>query len=186
MMLYTIAALCSCSKNQQSEDETEQVKTYYIPPSYYKIARVEPKIDVDAIKSKGKDYYTDVYVKDGGMEIKLTEGQREKTLILFAQNFEKNKDKILKKNSTFKIEQSADYMSLTFITDEHIVEFEFTPYVMLLITGNIYQQILHTGSSDWSTHVKFVNGHTGKTVIEGDLPKDPFSFGEKEWKESYN
>ncbi len=182
MILFMIAAFCSCSKNQQ----TEQVKTYYIPPSYYKIAGIEPEVDVADIKAKGSSYCTDVYTKDGGMVIKLTEKQCEKIKSEFTQELKKMMDKILKVNAKFKIEQSPDYKVLTFTADEQITEFEVYPNLILLISSNITQQILNTGLSKWSLHLKFVNCHTGKTVIEGDLPKDQISFGEKEWKASYN
>ncbi len=180
MLLYMVIVLCACSNNQQSE----QAKTYYIPPSYYKIAGIQPEVDVNSIKAKGSDYCKDVYVKDGGMEIKLTKTQLDNVKEEFTHQFKEYSDKLLNINSNYKIEQSSDYTSLTFQVDKQVSKFDIFPNVGMLLTCNATQQILHTGSSDWSMHVKFVNYNTGKTVAEADLPKDELAFGEKEWNES--
>ncbi len=175
-----VTVLCACSKNQQQE----QAKTYYIPPSYYKIAGIKPEVDVNSIKAKGSEYCSDVSIKDGGMEIKLTKTQLNNVKEEFAHQFKEYSDKLLKVNSNYGIEQSADYTSLMFKVDKQISKFDIFPNVGMLLTCNATQQILHTGSSDWSMHVKFVNYKTGKTVAEAELPEDELAFGEKEWNES--
>ena len=45
--------------------------------------------------------------------------------------------------------------------------------------------IIETNNSDWGVDASIVNCHTGKTVVQGTFPGASLTFGEAEWKASY-
>ena len=92
-------------------------------------------------------------------------------------------DQVEEENSEYSCELSSDYSKVVYKYDENIDGILQAKILVSLTSIYVMNGIIET--NDWSVDASIVNCHTGKTVVQGTFPGASLTFGEAEWKASY-
>ena len=164
---------------------SEEDTTEYVIPESYLAQGFDPQEIADACMEKGPDYCTNARVEGNTVILELTDTQR---LNFIEKNNEEAKvwaESYLQADENYRIEGSDDYKEITFYCDEKVPLMALSQASGATIQSYGLNQILEENSGQWSVHVSIVNCHTGKIVVEGDLPQEELIFTPNDWTESY-
>lgn len=187
-LLLLCVLLCGCSSpesNPKPEASTPCTETYIIPNSFWEYSGTKPEDAVDTFFELGDDYYTSAKVVDEGVQVELTELQRDN---LIQRNNDYNERLIadfMAYNSEYWYVPDENYQRLAFYFDEKIPGFLNVKTVYNLAAGYGMNYILQNNTVDWNVEISIYNCHTGKLVASVNSPYETVSYGPEEWQKSY-
>lgn len=163
----------------------EKLVTIVIPESYFEYAGSDAAKAAESCIELGDEYCTSAEAKDNDLVLKVTDRQRENLIKRNNEFIDELLTSFKRFNSEYEFTGSEDYSEVTFYYDEDITTILQIESVFGVTVGYGLNSILQNNSETWSVHLKIVNCHTGKTVVEGDIPQDIMTYGPDEWKNSY-
>lgn len=180
-VLCLIIVLASGCTNKSPKTET-----YIIPNSYWEYAGTTAEDAVATFQKLGEEYYTDVKVVDEGVQVELTEQQRDN---LIERNNKYNAQLIADfkaHDNNYRYEPDENYQKLELYFDEKIPPFLHVKTVYNLTAGYGMNYILKNNTTDWNVEICVYNCHTNKLVVSADAPYETVTCGPEEWKASYD
>lgn len=178
VILVAVGVILLKNKNK------EEVFTIIIPETYFEYSGGNVTEAAASYTELGEEFCTSAEAKDNDLIIEVTDKQRQNLIKRNNDYIEELVNDFKNSNTSYNVVGDQEYKELTIYADEN-----FKPALLAkaILTSEVYMinNILENDNKDWSVYVKIVNCHTGKTVAEGILPQNDFSFGEEEWKASY-
>lgn len=188
LLAAVIFACAACAQSPSEEqnninEETEQQETIEItlPGSLFEFANT----DLQDNKEAFEEYCTDVREDGDSLVLEVTEEQREALIEMNQKNIDDILDQVAEENSEYSCELSSDYSKVVYKYDENIDGILQAKILVSLTSIYVMNGIIETNNSDWSVDASIVNCHTGKIVVQGIFPGASLTFGEAEWKASY-
>ena len=188
LLAAVIFACAACAQSPSEEqnninEETEQQETIEItlPGSLFEFANT----DLQDNKEAFEEYCTDVREDGDSLVLEVTEEQREALIEMNQKNIDDILDQVEEENSEYSCELSSDYSKVVYKYDENIDGILQAKILVSLTSIYVMNGIIETNNSDWGVDASIVNCHTGKTVVQGTFPGASLTFGEAEWKASY-
>lgn len=179
-LLIPVMILCYVGCASEPEEQ-EKVTEIIIPQSYLTFVDAGAE---DTAQSY-REYCMDSEVKNADVVLRVTESQKEDIFQMNQDYIDKTLKKFTDENPEYSYQLSEDYSSIVYTYDENIDEFLQTQLLMGVTSMYALNGIIDNNTADWSVEITIKNCHTNKIVAQGKLPKDTLSFGEDEWKESY-
>ena len=119
-------------------------------------------------------------------QILCTANTNKDDIMQMNQDFiDKTLDEFKDGNPEYSYELADGYSSIVYAYDEKIDASLQAQLLMGVTSMYALNGIIENNTSEWSVEIAIENCHTGKTVAHGILPEDTVSFGESEWRESY-
>lgn len=189
ILLAAIAFACTACVGNPSDNlknvngDTEQQETIEItlPGSLFEFANTDLQDNKEAFEK----YCTDVREVGDSLVLEVTEEQREALIEMNQKNIDDILDQVEEENAEYSCELSSDYSKVVYKYDENIDGILQAKILVSLTSIYVMNGIIETNNSDWSVDASIVNCHTGKTVVQGTFPGASLTFGEAEWKASY-
>ncbi len=167
-------------------DSTPKTETYIIPNSYWEYAGSTPEGAVESFHKLGGDYYTDAQVVSEGVQLELTEEQRDN---LIRRNNEYHEQIIAEFKSysdDYRYEPDETYQTVNLYFDEKLPPAANIKTVFMLTSGYGMNYILQNNTTDWNVELCVYNCHTNKLVLSFNAPSEEASCGPEEWRASYS
>ncbi len=178
LLLIVLASGCANSK--------PKTETYVIPNSYWTYTSTTTEEAVETFHKLGDDYYTEVKIVDEGVQVELTEQQRDKLVQRNNDYIEKLVADYKAYNSEYWYVPDENYQKLAFYFDEKIPNLLHAATVYNLAAGYGLNYILLNNTTEWGVDISIYNCHTNKLVVSIDAPYETVSYGPAEWKASYD
>ena len=179
-LLILILILCSWGCAGEPAD-TEQLTEIVIPASYLQFAGADAEDTAESYRA----YCTDSEVRDTDVVLEVTDSQKDDIMQMNQDFIDKTLDEFKDGNPEYSYELADDYSSIVYAYDEKIDASLQAQLLMGVTSMYALNGIIENNTSEWSVEIAIENCHTGKTVAHGILPEDTVSFGESEWRESY-
>lgn len=186
LSIMLLCTACSDDKNIQTQPETT---TITIPESYLKFTRADVEEEVESYK----EYCTDAKAEGPNLVLEITEEQRKKLIAMNDEYIEKTIKEFETVNSDYKCELSPDYSRVVYEYDENLYEYDLPTKgriqagILLGVTStHALNGILENNNPDWEIQLVVKNCHTGRVVVEVNLPEEECFLGEEEWEASYS
>lgn len=179
-LLISILILCSWGCVGEPAD-TEKLTEIVIPASYLQFAGA----DAEDTAESYREYCTDSEVRDTDVVLEVTDSQKDNIIQMNQDFIERTLDEFKDGNPEYLYELADDYSSIVYAYDEKIDASLQAQLLMGVTSMYALNGIIENNTSEWSVEIAIENCHTGKTVAHGILPEDTVSFGESEWRESY-
>lgn len=179
-LLILILILCSGGCVGEPTD-TEKMTEIVIPASYLQFAGA----DAEDTAESYREYCTDSDVRDMDVVLEVTDSQKDDIMQMNQDFIDKTLDEFKDVNSEYSYELADDYSSIVYTYDEKIDASLQAQLLMGVTSMYALNGIIENNTAEWSVKITIENCHTGKTVAHGELPEDTVSFGESEWRESY-
>lgn len=179
-LLILILVLCSGGCAGEPAD-TEQLTEIVIPASYLQFADA----DAEDTAESYREYCTDSKVRDTDVVLEVTDSQKDDIIQMNQDFIDRTLDEFKDGNPEYSYELADDYSSIVYAYDEKIDASLQAQLLMGVTSMYALNGIIENNTSEWSVEIAIENCHTGKTVAHGILPEDTVSFGESEWRESY-
>ena len=179
-LLISILILCSWGCVGEPTD-TENLTEIIIPASYLQFAGA----DAEDTAESYREYCTDSEVRDTDVVLEVTDSQKDNIIQMNQDFIERTLDEFKDGNPEYLYELADDYGSIVYAYDEKIDASLQAQLLMGVTSMYALNGIIENNTSEWSVEIAIENCHTGKTVAHGILPEDTVSFGESEWRESY-
>ena len=165
--------------------KVEITKEYLIPNSFFEFTNTNIESANKSIVGLGNDYYTKTECLDNGLRLVLTDIQRD-NLIRRNNDFINELIKSFKnENIKYSVVTDSTNKNLKFYFDENLSAAKQIKAVFGVATGYGYNLLL-SGIEDWNVKIEIYNCHTNKLVASGNIPNEEFSYGDEEWRKSYN
>ena len=177
---YIVLILCSWGCVGEPAD-TEKLTEIVIPASYLQFAGA----DAEDTAESYREYCTDSEVRDTDVVLEVTDSQKDDIMQMNQDFIDKTLDEFKDGNPEYSYELADDYSSIVYAYDEKIDASLQAQLLMGVTSMYALNGIIENNTSEWSVEIAIENCHTGKTVAHGILPEDTVSFGESEWRESY-
>ena len=179
-LLILILVLCSGGCSGELAD-TEQLTEIVIPASYLQFVGA----DAEDTAESYREYCTDSEVRDMDVVLEVTDSQKDDIMQMNQDFIDKTLDEFMDGNPEYSYELADDYSSIVYSYDDKI-DASLQAQLLLGVTSMYaLNGIIENNTSEWSVEIAIENCYTGKTVAHGILPEDTVSFGESEWRESY-
>ncbi len=180
LLLLVLLLVSGCA------DKKPKTETYIIPKSYWDYAGSTLEEAVESFHKLGGDYYTEVKELEDGVQLELTEEQRDN---LIRRNDEYH-DRIIAEfksySDEYRFEPDETYQTVNLYFDEKLPPATNIKTVFMLTAGYGMNYILKNNTTDWNVEFCIYNCHTNKLVVSANIPDEEASCGPEEWKASYN
>lgn len=182
LLLLLVVSICGCN----NVNKTEIASQFLIPNSYMEFANRSKEIEAQSYINLGEEYCSDVKIVEEGIILLLNKEQKEKLITRNNKNLQSIKKELMDQNSKYKIDEDSNYKKVSLYFDEKVPTDLQTRLIGFYVCGYAVNSILLSGDTEWSVNIEIINCNTQKMVVSGTPPKETFSYGPKEWKESYN
>lgn len=198
LSILLLASICfsfaACGGRQQPTDgedqpsapaEAQKTETCILPKSYWDYAGSTLEEAAESFRKLGSDYYTDVKVTDEGVQLELTEQQRDNLIERNDQYHQQIVDEFLACGEEYRFEPDESYQNVNLYFDEKLPPTTNIKTVFMLTAGYGMNYILKNNTTEWSVRFTIYNCHTGKPVVSASIPDEEATCGPEEWKASY-
>ncbi len=179
--LFLLIVLASGCTNSKPETET-----YIIPNSYWTYTSTTTEEALDTFYELGSDYYTDVKAVDEGVQVELTEQQRDNLIQRNNDYIDKLVSDYEAYSSDYRYVPDENYQKVAFYFDEKIPPMLHAATVYNVAAGYGLNYILLHNTTEWGVEISIYNCHTDQLVVSIDAPHETVSYGPAEWEASYN
>lgn len=168
-----------------STANNETTETCLVPTSYFKFSGYTLESAFEEYSEYVNSYFVSVKQADNGLLLEMTEKQKKDFINRNNEFIEKQLKQFTEHNDMYKYVGDSEYKTLEFYYDEKIPEAIEVRGVWAVVNGYGMNYILKNNTTEWGVHVTIKNCHTGKVVASGTIPNETVSYGENEWKKSY-
>ncbi len=194
LMLSICLSFAACGGKEQSADvedqpsapaEAQETETYLLPKSYWDYAGSTLEEAAESFRKLGSDYYTDAKVTDEGVQLELTEQQRDKLIERNDEYSSQIAEEFMSYSEEYRFEPDESYQNVNLYFDEKLPPTTNIKAVFMLTAGYGMNYILKNNTTEWSVRFTIYNCHTGKPVVSASIPDEEATCGPEEWKASY-
>lgn len=187
LMLLTVIFCCGCGKTQtvpETSSASEAVEICVIPNSFWSRSGTEPEKAVEVFQKLGEEYYTEAKVTEEGVELQLTEKQRDNLIQRNNDYHDQLLGNFYSSSPEYKFVPDESYEKLEFYYDENIPDFIQFATVSNLTVGYAMNQILMNPSQEWNVDVSIYHCHSGELVLHFTFPEEFALVTPEQWQES--
>ncbi len=160
-------------------------QVYLIPTSYWQYSGSTPEAAAESMLRLGEDYVTAARVVSDGVELDLTEAQRDNLIRRNNDYHDSILSSFMSYSSDYRYDPDPTYQQVTLYFDEKLPPAVNIKTVFMLTAGYGMNYILQNNTTDWNVELRIYNCHTGKLVCSFNAPSEEASCGPEEWEASY-
>lgn len=177
-----IAVLILCSGGCAGEPaDGEQLTEIIIPQSYLQFTGA----DADDTAEAYREYCEESEIRESDVVLKVTDEQKDDIIEMNQDFIDRTLSDFKDENPEYSYELAEDYNRIVYAYDENIDNVLQAQLLMGVTSMYALNGIIKNNIVDWSVEITIENCHTGKIVAHGELPENTLTFGENEWRESY-
>lgn len=179
-LFVAVLILCSggCSREPAAFKELTEI---IIPASYLQFVGA----DAEDTAESYQEYCADAEVRDTDVVLEVTDSQKDDIIQMNQEFIDRTLDEFKDENPEYSYELAEDYSGIVYAYDENIDSLVQAQLLMGVTSMYALNGIIENNTVDWSIEIIIENCHTGKIVAHGELPEDTVTFGESEWRDSY-
>ncbi len=162
-----------------------KTETYIIPKSYWDYAGSTLEDALESFHELGDDYYTDAQVVSDGVQLELTEQQRDNLIRRNDEYHQQIVTAFTAYSDEYHFEPDETYQTVNLYFDEKLPPATNIKTVFMLTAGYGMNYILKNNTTDWNVKFCIYNCHTNKLVVSANIPEEEASCGPEDWKASY-
>lgn len=181
-VLIALALAVDLSGCAGKSEDTENLTEIVIPESYLQFTGADPEETAESYQ----EYCTNAEVSGADVVLEVTDKQKDNIMQMNQSFIDKTLEKFKDENTDYSYEMDENYASIVYAYDENIDAYLQAQLLMGVTSIYVLNRMIENTTSEWSVEVTIENCHTGKTVAHGELPEDTLTFGESEWRESYD
>lgn len=197
-VLVLIAVLIACMISACGNNKTEititetnnteisdkQTRTIVFPERFEHLSSMNEEKLADYFKNRGEEHYSDLSVKDGLVNLSVTQEQTEYWKEFITGQIEEQKGVLTAVSPKYSAECNEKHDTISVYYDSMMQFDDAFNYVgRAAMFCAMYQ--LFDGADDFSISLNVYNSDTGKLVAGGNLEKDDVSYDNTEWGLSY-
>lgn len=196
LLIACMIAACGNAKTETNNTETNisetnttesgsvQTKTIVFPERFEHLSSMNEEKLADYFKNRGEEHYSDLSIKDGLVNLSVTEEQIEYWKEFITGQIEEQKGVLTAVSPKYSAECNEKHDTISVYYDSMMQFDDAFNYVgRTAIFCAMYQ--LFDGADDFSISLNVYNSDTGKLVAGGNLEKDDVSYDNTEWGLSY-